>query len=512
MVRKNTTKKRAILKSVKKSKKAKKTQAAKKTKAAKKNKAAKKKKSLKKSRAAKTSKPKKKSTTSTNSKKSKKTKIDLNPRVHSGPKEFFVILPYTCEPGVSEESTRIFLLLQHLSKIGQVSCLSEAPPHSYDRYRSGLAEQKIELLQNYRPESRAFENRIEQALSSKRWEAVIVVGAESAERWLRPIRFFAPHIPLIAFFPHTETIFKTFADRNPPERAMRRLQLRNIYSLADCLWVQARSDQDHLSQLIAAAEPAVSVLPLRKHSQTGRWVTKVLGIQRVRRAVQSVSVIPFASSLRQANRLGQTVEQVVGENHSIVSVSRLNGQGHVRELNKSLRKARGEIIFIGLHSFLPSQPAIKALIERMRLLPYAGALIPMLGSDVMPSPNGKVPPKAVDLSASWAAAHKGEWEEVDYLEHFCCILLRAKVRETVGYLDVRFNDPVNAFIDYCLRLQQAGYPVFLAKDSLVFCGRSKKAGLNGHGGPRLKVSEDGGIMIDKWCRKNLKFLKELAAP
>ena len=96
---------------------------------------------------------------------------------------------------------------------------------------------------------------------------------------------------------------------------------------------------------------------------------------------------------------------------------------------------------------------------------------------------------------------------MDYLTHICCILIRRQALEGAGALDERFRDLDAAWMDYCLRLQLAGTPVFLAQDALAFC---KAGGPRDRSAWRLSSSADKELLIGKWSGLSLRFMESLA--
>ncbi len=423
--------------------------------------------------------------------------------------ELLLIVPRLPEPDGPRADRLIHRLLTGLSRTARVSCLAELPPVSTQILQAGLASRGVRLLKETAPDAKVLGERIRGALRGRRFDAVIVAGGPTIGRWLRTLRLLIPHQALLCFIPEAEALVRSLERFSSSVRQGQRSKWRNLLSLADRIWVASRLDGARLTRAFAldpARLEAVAELPVGSSRRFFSYLSK--RAIPLRSPVRSVGVIAPRSRGREAERMRRAVEMATGRRPTLALVPGAE-EGGVPALNRALAGARAEYRWIYAHPFAPSDSLLRPLLEGMRLLPYAGAVVPMDGSRVLASGPGSSLGAGM-FAAAWALKNKGDWHEIDQPPHLCCILLRRRAFEAVGLLDERFHSPAFAWADYCLRLQQAGHPVFLAADALAACLRPRKAANPGRRLPAAPQHvDDRDMLIEKWCKGSLKFMESV---
>ncbi len=109
------------------------------------------------------------------------------------------------------------------------------------------------------------------------------------------------------------------------------------------------------------------------------------------------------------------------------------------------------------------------------------------------------------FAARWAKRFDGQVEAAHRLIGFC-LLIKREVLDKVGVLDERFGPGGYEDYDYCLRVQQAGYSLAVAKDVFIhhFGGKGYK-GVN-YDGLRLVNRE---ILSRKWSDFMIQALDDI---
>jgi hypothetical protein len=342
-----------------------------------------------------------------------------------------------------------------------------------------------------------FLDRVHREIRSKSFSAVVIAGAESSELWLQPLRRFAPHQTILCYLPDVAPLTTPVRRPANPGDPESRTRWKRLLSLADGVWVE-REDQAlalHRTGLLLEGKLAAAA--------TRRWSPRELsvGLTALSRSRQvsarSIQISALGFSRGEAALLRDSAGRVAGRRPALDSSPLGSSSGGIPELNRALKGLRSEFLWLCAHPFNPSENLFRTLWDGMQVLPFAGGAVP---ADCARKPDAESRSSDDIFAAAWALAHKGDWHEVDHLSHFCCVLLRRRAVQAAGLLDERFLDPQYALIDYCLRLQQAGYPVYQARDALVF-----------HRGRRSErvVDEQRDLLVDKWSKGSLKFMESL---
>ena len=82
----------------------------------------------------------------------------------------------------------------------------------------------------------------------------------------------------------------------------------------------------------------------------------------------------------------------------------------------------------------------------------------------------------------------------------CAMLVRTDAAHAIGGLDPRFGCPATAALDFCLRLEQAGFSSVRIEGVESLCR---------HAAVKGPAPEDVGLLVHKWGRLSLKFMERL---
>jgi hypothetical protein len=139
-------------------------------------------------------------------------------------------------------------------------------------------------------------------------------------------------------------------------------------------------------------------------------------------------------------------------------------------LNTSLRGCKTEFALV-----LTETAVLQPLsVERML---SCGRKLPLVGGVTYNRPAVPVPlawSQWVNFGYAWMMRFNGSYRAVPQL-HDDCFLLNRSVLDAVGSFDTRLGWNL-AVRDYCLRLRQAGYNLFIAEDSVVSSVRHELPG------------------------------------
>jgi len=381
-----------------------------------------------------------------------------------------------------------------------VSCVSEGPPLSQLLLRAGLERKGVRLLDGVSPDPGAVFGRIQKAVRGRRFDAVILVGPGMVSRWARPLRLLIPRQVMFHFFPDASTLTDPLERFSVSARQGVKSKWRDLLSLADGVWARSGREAERLARCFRLDPARLEALPASWDSRAERWVAAAMARRSgLRKALsKAVAAAVLDATAAEAEELRGAVARVTGRRPGLAV---LDGAGGVRALNRFLDGRAWTYALICLHPMVPSENLVRTLLEGMHVLPYAGAAVPVDFSAVRGRGGGALPVKEGLFAAAWAMQNKGNWHEVDYVSHCCCLVLRRDAWEECGRLDERFCRTEPAWTDYFLRLQQAGRPVLLAQDALARCrsrGPDPQAGV-----------EDRDLLIEKWCKGSLKLMESL---
>jgi GT2 family glycosyltransferase len=111
------------------------------------------------------------------------------------------------------------------------------------------------------------------------------------------------------------------------------------------------------------------------------------------------------------------------------------------------------------------------------------------------------------FAAAWELSHRRKATWAHRLVGFC-LLHRAELLREIGFLDERFGMGSYEDFDWCLRVRQAGYELYVAED--VFVSHREHAAFHGNSVRHDELlRENRALFVEKWCRRGLEFLDEL---
>ncbi len=401
----------------------------------------------------------------------------------------------------------LYSLLTRLARATPIRCLAQSPPVSWRTLKAALAVNRVDLQADWVARGDFFD-RIRNAVRERDFSAIILAGSDMVERWLQPLRMLAPHQIILCYLPDPSALLAPAGRSGAQSIQDPRTRWGRLLSFADGVWVESRAQALDLQRKGVALDAGkISAVPMRFWN--ARELSAVLAaVSKSRKTrARSIEVAALGFSRQEAVMLRRSAGKVVGRLPSLELVvpddERENG---VLALNHALRKLRAESIWLCVHPFKPSENLFRTLWEGMRVLPFAGGAAPV---DCARRPGAKPRLKDDLFAAAWAMGHKGDWHEVDHLSHFCCLVLRRRAVEAAGLLDERFLDPQYALIDYCLRLQHAGFPVYQARDALAFC-QGGRGPVRSNGRSRSGADdEQRELLIEKWSKGSLKLMESL---
>lgn len=425
-------------------------------------------------------------------------------------RKIIAVLPHAPEPGGIAADCALYDLLVRLSKCADLSCVSEGQPLSAHILQAGFTRKGIKMLGAAVQPPHRFRKELKRVFRSKDFDAVLVVGSKMISRWIEFIRLSVPGKRVISYVPDMDFIFGSLKALPLSARLAGRSQWRKLLNRADGVWVGTPSERLRIFRTFAPFKSALAVVPPQGSGDFQRWVSNFFShLGRRGRASGSMGGVLQGYSERDAAQLRRVLGSAAGKFVSIPASGSDGGDG-VPALNRALRQARGSYVLLCLHPFRPEAGLFQTLREGLDSLPLAGALAPWAYSGIQRVGNGRASPKSAHFAAAFAMGRRGDWREVDYLNHACCVLLKREVVDRVGLLDERFSKASFAWMDYWLRLRQAGFYVYLGRDALALCSRrSRRRVPSIHDEALPGVREDKEMIIDKWCKGSLKFMESL---
>ncbi|MFA6092767.1 MAG: hypothetical protein WCU88_11545 [Elusimicrobiota bacterium] len=358
------------------------------------------------------------------------------------------------DPQGTGPDREICALLARFGRSADVRCFALGPSSSSCMTEALLARKGVRMLREPAQGLQRLQARVLQACRQERFDGIVVVGAALCGDWLRTLRLAVPSAFLAAFLPDASRIAADLG-ASGSDAGRKAQSWRGILSTADALWCAHPDDLSLLRRTLGPLRTALSLAP-------GEGAKRPWRRARARRGLSRLA----------------------------------SPAGTAAEMNRLLRRTRKGDVFVRLHACGSEETALSSLREVFGLLPYVGAVVPARASAQALKAGGS----REHLAAAWALKHKGAWHEADFPPHACCVLLRREALDAAGLLDERFQDLGAAWRDLFLRMGQAGWPVFMAQDAVVFCGQDASS--------RLPAA-DGDLLTEKWCRQSLRFMESL---
>jgi GT2 family glycosyltransferase len=187
--------------------------------------------------------------------------------------------------------------------------------------------------------------------------------------------------------------------------------------------------------------------------------------------------------------------------------------GFARAVNQGLRRASGRHAVWLNNDTVVTAGWLERLLAGLERAPWVGAVGPYTNETSGVQKLQQVPYKTLDglpaFAAAWAMQHEGRMAWAHRLIGFC-LAHRRSVLDEIGFLDERFGLGTYEDFDFCLRLRQAGYELFVAEDAFVHHHGHKSFDANSVGFLD-QVHRNREVFVDKWCRHSLALLDEADA-
>lgn len=187
--------------------------------------------------------------------------------------------------------------------------------------------------------------------------------------------------------------------------------------------------------------------------------------------------------------------------------------GFAKAVNQGLRRARGRYAVWLNNDAVVTGGWAGRLVAGLERAPWIGAIGPYTNETSGPqrlaaATYGEVS-RLHAFAAAWAMRHEGRLAWAHRLIGFC-LAHRRSVLDEIGYLDERFGLGTYEDFDFCLRLRQAGYELFIAEDAFIHHHGHKSFDGN-RVGFNDQVRRNREVFIDKWCRQSLAALDDADA-
>jgi hypothetical protein len=406
-------------------------------------------------------------------------------------KQILAVVPRTPDSAGPSIDRFSFRFLSQLGKLAHADCLPEAPPASAELLRASLNKSGVGLLQTFAQEADALHARVRKALRARDYCGIVLIGETPAARWLLRLRLMAPGRPVVCVLPDAAALLSGGPKFSSLVRDGYTAKWRNILQTADGVWVPAESEREEIMRAFGVSGDRVRCSGGAEKSAAAVVDVFKQGRRERLRASSKISILTrSASGARRAE--ASVLSAFKRKPQSLIADgSRVS----VSELNRLLGRASGDYVWWAPEESSGAGPMLRALRDGMELLPFAGAAVPYAVRPAK-SLNGS----SGLFSTAWAMRNKGNWHEVDYLSRADNIFLRRSVISRVGLLDERFRFPETAWVDFALRLQQAGFPVFLAKEALFSASILPRT---------AQAQADRELIVEKWCKGGLKFMESL---
>ncbi|MDX6771078.1 MAG: hypothetical protein SF051_16220, partial [Elusimicrobiota bacterium] len=168
------------------------------------------------------------------------------------------------EPGGTREQRAAWNALVAGAKAGCAPVvLAETPPAAWRELQAAYGGRGMELRPGWTASDEAFLSRLRAELRRRRFDAVVVSGAEAASRWLLRARMAAPEALIACHLPDPDALTAARAGEGPSAAAARREAARRALSQADEVWCDdARGLAAARALLRGLPAPAVTLTPV----------------------------------------------------------------------------------------------------------------------------------------------------------------------------------------------------------------------------------------------------------
>jgi GT2 family glycosyltransferase len=198
-------------------------------------------------------------------------------------------------------------------------------------------------------------------------------------------------------------------------------------------------------------------------------------------------------------------------NNNLQIITNDTNLGFAKANNQGIKVSSGEYILLLNNDVILTPKWLEKMLRCIESDESIGVVGPLtnhaVGQQVVNYPFSK---KDVDINkfaVLMEMKYGGVYEQTHRIIGFC-MLIKREVIEKVGLLDERFGPGGFEDYDYCLRVNQHGYKIMIAKDVFVYHlgGRGYSKNDLDYNSLRKQNFE---IFVDKWCKKALEILEHM---
>ena len=441
--------------------------------------------------------------------------------------ELLVAMPYFPQAGNDLYSLGMRRFLKALPRDWETTLsVATYAPQEITRLKNDSQKPNLRFLEI--PDS--FFQALKHSISKSHYKAILFLDHPLTRPSLRKLAYFAPHIPIILVaLPHRPMENPSKVESIPGAARDWPAPLSEIWNLGGAL-LPLYSD-DFLPRAgikhgsINAAWLKKNIVRLSKSSTVSKTHGKDKNLASI--------IIPCWNGLRYTKECVESVlkhtdtpfELIVVDNGSQDGTSRyvrslkdrrirliqnsLN-LGFAKAINQGMRAAKGRY-FVWLNSDTIVTPNwLKRMTHLADRAPWVGGVGPYTNSGPQPQIM-RIPYNDLRalpaFSEAWAMQNSGKAKWTVRLAGFCFLVKKEVVRK-IGLLDERFGLGCYEDYDFCLRIRQAGYSLYIAEDAFVHHHGHKTFEHNGISDSEA-ARQNREVFIEKWCRRSLEFLDDI---
>lgn len=229
------------------------------------------------------------------------------------------------------------------------------------------------------------------------------------------------------------------------------------------------------------------------------------GLALLREAIQSIQLNtpePYELIVVDNGSTDGTLDYL--REQRIVFISLPNNAGFPVACNWGLKLARGDSLLLLNNDVLVTERWLGKLNKALHKAPTTGIVGPM--SNYV---NGR---QQMDMEGTYMEAASrleteafGQLQQVNRVIGFC-MLFKRELMLRIGLLDERFSPGHFEDDDYCYRARQAGYSIFIARDTFVFHHGSASFVRENKEAVNRLIDRNRRLFIDKWGTDPHQFI------
>lgn len=183
--------------------------------------------------------------------------------------------------------------------------------------------------------------------------------------------------------------------------------------------------------------------------------------------------------------------------------------GFAKANNQGIKIAKGEYVLLLNNDVILSRNWLEKLVICMESDKNIGVVGPLtnhaVGQQVINYTFSKKNNDVLKFAEIINMKYSGVYEHTHRIIGFC-MLIKREVIDQVGLLDERFGPGGFEDYDYCLRVNQHGYKIMIAKDVFVYHFGGRGYSKNDLDYNNLR-KQNFQIFVDKWVKKALEVLE-----